>query len=1036
MSTPHISLPPALIEAVKTGRVVLFLGAGASLEARDGQGKKAPSTKKLTELLSAKFLGEENPKFDLQTTSEMASLAGTDNVVFQFIKDILVDLKPTAAHALLPVFRWHTIATTNYDTLIEDSYAASAERLQNPVVRVKNMEAFEYRLARTEHPLQLIKLHGCIDHVHDKDIPLILNSQHYERFSLNRDKLYNRLLELADELPFLFVGYSLADAHVANMIHRLERIGARPEYYVVAPEVNSQIEKLWSQRRIVTIKATFSQFMKQLDREIPAMFRDVQVGSSAVPHSFRKHLRKNTDASDRLTSSLNTDLLHVHDGMATEEVDPKLFYRGYDRGFRPIQAGYDVYRKVVDDAVYSIAEGIEKSGQRLELLTGAGGSGKTIALKRVIWELATGLDCLCVWARDSAALNSENIREIYDLTGKHLIIGFDDVLISLNSLKELFADLFQHQVPATIVGTARSAAWNTMGGDFEARWSVNSYRVGKLSQSELRALLGKLQEHQALGVLSHLTDAQRLSALEYADRHLLVALHEVTSGKPFEEIVLNEYESIKSPQAKGLYLDVCTLNQFEVPARAGVVKRITGIPFSQYKDRFFDPLEEVVLTQQNRYTGDYEYTARHPKVAELVFKQVLQQDQQRVEHLQRFLEALDPGFRSDNQALYNIVRARNVVTLIKDIGWGREFYRLAAEVHVKAPFVWQHRGLFELRHRDGDLAKAAEYVELALQQDPDNQSFKHTLAEVNAARARIERNVKAKNVFRRKAVRLLNEVDNRKSSYADYSFCKLKLDELKEFAETLGDSEQRALEFAELGQDVNRRIDAAKSKFPDDPEILKLEANLLELIDQEPQARVALEKAWKLGVKGTRVAIQLSRKYAADGDHERAIDVLKDALSKEDQDRPANLEIAKRIIETTGNIGPALMHLSRSYSQSDRSYEGRYWHAQALFALGEGESAMDLFGQVHDLAPAEYLSRSDVFKTPISKVIGLKSARIVSKQKTYLFVRSELYPDNIFVHSHFSDVVDWDALSVGERVQLRFGFNRAGPTGYDLTTSN
>lgn len=1033
MPTTPISIPPTLIEAVKTGRVVLFLGAGASLEAKDGKDKKAPSTKKLTELLSSKFLGEPNPSFDLQTTSEMASLAATDSVVFQYIKDLLLELKPTSAHSLLPAFRWHTIATTNYDTLIEDAYASSTGRLQNPVVRVKNMEAFEHRLAQTERPLQLIKLHGCIEHVHDNEIPLILNSEHYERFSLNRDKLYNRLLELADEMPFLFVGYSLADAHVANMIHRLERIGSRPEYYVVAPEVNSQIEKLWSQRRIVAVKATFSQFMRQLDRDIPSMFRGITIGSSSVPDSFRRHLKKNVDASDRLTTSLKSDLEHVHEGMPTEEVDPKLFYRGYDRGFRPIQAGFDVYRKVVDDAVYSIAESLEKDGQRLELLTGAAGSGKSVVLKRVMWELSTGLDYLCVWAQSGAALNAENIREIYDLTGKHIIIGIDDATSDLKALKDLFADLYLHKVPATVVSAARSATWNTLGGEFEQRWPVNSYRVGQLSQSEMKSLLGKLKEHNALGVLSHLSETEQLSALEFADRHLLVALHEVTSGKPFEEIVLNEYESISNPQAKGLYLDICTLNQFEVPARAGVIKRITGIPFTQYRERFFEPLDEVVLTQQNRYTGDFEYTARHAKIAELVFKQVLKSDQQRVEHLKRFLEALDPGFTSDNQALYNIIRGRNAVGLIKDVDWGREFYRLASEEYIKAPFVWQHRGIFELRHRAGNLEKAEEYVEFALKQEPENQTFKHTLAEVNAARARCEQSDKAKSVYRGKAIQLLKGVDSRRSSYADHAMCKLKLDELKEFSNSLGDSDDRALEFAELGKDVHQSVELAKTKFPDDAEILRLEAELLELIDKEPQARLALERAWKLGVKGSRVAIQLSRKYSADGDNERALEVLKEALARDDQDRPANLEIAKRLIESSGNVGVAQLNLSRSYSISDRSYEGRYWHAQTLFALGEGERALELFQQVDDLAPSEYLSKSEVFRTPISKTIGHQHARVVSKQSTYLFVRSDLYPENIFVHSHFSNQSDWDQISVGQRIKLAFGFNRKGPVGYDLT---
>ncbi len=55
------------------------------------------------------------------------------------------------------------------------------------------------------------------------------------------------------------------------------------------------------------------------------------------------------------------------------------------------------------------------------------------------------------------------------------------------------------------------------------------------------------------------------------DRQLLVALHEATSGKPFEEIVLDEYRNLVPLEAQILYKDVCTLNRFNVGVLAGIL---------------------------------------------------------------------------------------------------------------------------------------------------------------------------------------------------------------------------------------------------------------------------------------------------------------------------------------------------------------------------------------------------------------------------------------------------------------------------------
>ena len=1035
MST--FDLPPTLIEAVRSGRVVLFLGAGASLEAKDAERHAAPSTSKLAQEIALKFLGKKLEKFDLQTISEMAAQSVTSSVVFEYIRDRLRKLEPSKAHMMIPSFQWHTIATTNYDTLIEDSYGRSTHSPQELVRFVKDGEPIETKMMNAINPLQFLKLHGCIEHVHDPDIPLVLDASHYERYIVNRTKLFSRLENIADELPFLFIGYSLADSHIANLIHRLERAGRRPEYFVVSPGVEPEIKKLWSGRRITVIDAKFGQFMDALDRAIPQMWRQLKPGSLGAELPIRKHFRVHADPSELLISTLSSDLLHIHPNLPMKEQDPQRFYRGYDTGFAAISDNLDVSRKVSDDVIYSAAEAVNTNNQSLMLLAGAGGSGKTIVLKRVIWELAVSLDMLCLWHTRLGAIRADAIRELYDLTGKPIVLAVDNIASHLNEISQLFKELFLHNVPIVVLGAERISTWNTESHDFEERWPVQWFRIGQLLPSEVDQLLDKLHDHSALGVLAHLSRQEQLEAFANADRHLLVALHELTSGEPFEKIVVDEFKSISPPKAQQLYLDICTLNQFAVPARAGAIKRITSIPFSQYEREFFEPLEGVVLADPNKYTGDYEYRARHSKVAQLVFKHTMPEDSARVQHLVRFLESLDVGYSSDRDALFHIIRARNLLSLVTSIDWGREFYDVATKRMPVDGYVWQHRAIYELRHKDGDLEKAEDYASHAAALDSKNKSFRHTLAEIARERARRATNSAQKRLFRQQSYSRLASISDGKNTFADYTRCKLKLDELRETAKDLieGDEDSEA-RLNEAMRDAQETIDRALDRHPLDADIVRLEADLLSLLNDHGRALLALERAWRLGAQGTGIAIQLSKIYSATGATTKSKEIVAEALERVPHDQAANLRMAKLIVADGGDVHRAILHVSRSYSLVDRNYDARFLHAQLLFLAGDGTAAERLFKEVDRLAPAGHLPRSQVNKTHVSNLVGVLPARVARREQSYVFVETDRYPENIFVHISDCPNADWTNVRSNTPVQLGIAFNRRGPVGFDLMIRN
>ena len=108
-----------------------------------------------------------------------------------------------------------------------------------------------------------------------------------------------------------------------------------------------------------------------------------------------------------------------------------------------------------------------------------------------------------------------------------------------------------------------------------------------LSEAEIQRLLKKLAQHNCLGHLKNLTEKERLDTFRLtAERQLLVALHEATSGKSFEELVFDEYKNIVPAEARILYLDICTLHRLRVPVRAGLISRISGISYERFRGTF------------------------------------------------------------------------------------------------------------------------------------------------------------------------------------------------------------------------------------------------------------------------------------------------------------------------------------------------------------------------------------------------------------------------------------------------------------------
>ena len=208
--------------------------------------------------------------------------------------------------------------------------------------------------------------------------------------------------------------------------------------------------------------------------------------------------------------------------------------------------------------------------------------------------------------------------------------------------------------------------WNGTAPSFQSL-VTNEHNLPYLSDRELDELIAKLDENKALRELERLPPAERREALrQRAGRQLLVALHEATSGRRFEEILHDEFSRLTPNRLKTLYLAICFLNQFNVPVRAGLISRRFGITFEDFRKKLFKPLEEVVITIQRKGMEDFCYAARHPHIAEIVVRNELSAADDLYNEYIAALQELNVGYSSDKLAFQRLVQGKRLASQFAD----------------------------------------------------------------------------------------------------------------------------------------------------------------------------------------------------------------------------------------------------------------------------------------------------------------------------------------------------------------------------------
>ncbi len=232
-----MSIPNELVECIKKGECILFLGAMASAPSPEESPYKyedvPPSGAELSKILAEKSGYPDQDINNLQRVSLFFEYreGGSRNSLVKSINEEIAkpNIKPSPALDMLAALPFRIMITTNYDRLLERALSKVEIRdgvYKDPIVKIydptKNGPIEDFLEDPTEQRPFLFKIHGDID----KPESIVVTEEDYITFIQRMSsKTYYPIPETIHfrlkRWPTLFIGYSLKDYNLRLLLRTL-----------------------------------------------------------------------------------------------------------------------------------------------------------------------------------------------------------------------------------------------------------------------------------------------------------------------------------------------------------------------------------------------------------------------------------------------------------------------------------------------------------------------------------------------------------------------------------------------------------------------------------------------------------------------------------------------------------------------------------------------------------------------------------------------------------------------------------------------
>ena len=290
---------PLIRDGLDQGRVIPFLGSGASLGPREpdavwdmDRAAYLPKANELARYLAQKteFPKDEPP--DLATVAQYYSVVGGRDPLYEKLHKIFNrDYPLTSLHTFLAdVSQPLLIVTTNYDDLIERAFKAKPRaydvviHTSDPTIGDRLLwwphgapEPLEVNPNKLDIDLQKVtvvyKMHGAVDRREPNRDQYVITEDDYIDFlaRMTKSKAIPAIFaEPFQSRPFLFLGYGLRDWNLRVVLNRIEKDSRRQPKRITSWAIQYQPsaleQRFWQERGVEVYDMAIEEFVTKLTR--------------------------------------------------------------------------------------------------------------------------------------------------------------------------------------------------------------------------------------------------------------------------------------------------------------------------------------------------------------------------------------------------------------------------------------------------------------------------------------------------------------------------------------------------------------------------------------------------------------------------------------------------------------------------------------------------------------------------------------------------------------------------------------------------